>query len=119
VSPGDPQPGPISTVGSGCAALAAGAGNQSSRIFAPSNEVRVRSLATPGTFVTATGPPVFGGLHGPGPAAVVGAGAVEDDAAGVDFDADDEHAAPPRATSRATPVRPSLRPTLVPPIGDD
>jgi len=87
------------------------------RIFAPSNEVSVQSLATPATFVAATGGSALGGTHG-AVAAVVGVGgAVDDDAAGVDLDADDEQAAS-APTSRAIPVRRSLRPAWFPQSGD-
>ena len=87
------------------------------RIKVRSNELRVQSLATPVTFVTATGPPAFGGTQR-AVAALVGVGAaVDDDAAGVELDEDDEHAAS-APTRTVIPVRRSLRAKVLPPIGD-
>ncbi len=53
VSPGRPQPGPMSTVGAGAEADAPATGNQWARILVPSNEVTVQSLVLPDTAVAA------------------------------------------------------------------
>jgi hypothetical protein len=98
------------TVGLGVFLLAFGAGNQWSRIFAPSNAVIVQSLGTPGTRVATTGAPVPGGTHF-GAATAVALFVV--DGVDDDFDADDEQAAS-AATNRLVPNRPSLRCTLFP-----
>src|ERR1700688_28721 len=55
VAPLIPQPGPMRIVGSGCWVVAPDAGNQCARIFVPSKEVMVQSLAMPGTGSACTG----------------------------------------------------------------
>ena len=70
VSPPEPQPGPISTVGAGCAALAPATGNQCSRMRVPSNDTIVLSLADPATGVTVGGA-ATGRLHGCPPEPVI------------------------------------------------
>src|SRR4051812_7958605 len=52
VSPGEPQPGPIRIVGAGCSFVAVASGNQCRRMWAPSNDTIVLSLADPATGVT-------------------------------------------------------------------
>ena len=111
VSPASPHPGPMSTVGMRCAAVAPRAGNQWRRIFAPSNDVMVQSPATPATRVATTGPPFSGGTHF---GAIVVVEGFADDEGDADFDADDEQAAS-TPTNRPVPIRPSLRRTVFPP----
>jgi hypothetical protein len=100
------------TVGLGVFALAFGARNQWSRINEPSKAFIVQSLATPGTRVATTAPPVFGGVHFGVVTAVAPVGA-EDDGDGDDVDADDEQAAS-AATNRLVPNRLNLARTFFP-----
>src|SRR4051794_15233289 len=76
VSPGEPQPGPMRTVGARWSAEASGRGNQWARMAVPSNEVTSTSEATPATAVATTGGAAgrvhAGRVHGGGGA---GAGA--------------------------------------------
>ena len=62
VSPAEPQPGPINTVGAGLSAEDPATGNQCARITVPSNEVMSQSRELPRSFAL-TGVVVVGGTH--------------------------------------------------------
>src|SRR4051794_13844729 len=82
VAPASPQPGPISTVGASWSS-----GYQCIRIWAPSNDVMVRSCSTPGTGATGGGAGRSGRHSGRVYPEVLAAGAAEPLA-----DEPDEHA---------------------------